>query len=105
MTKNRRSKINLDWGNIVAKVILVTPSAEIALNDYADPSITLGNSEQIAARINDFLAGPPTPQALTVWQAIWLPLLVGSCFGSFLVLWIMGLLVGAGIRLKRSWLS
>jgi hypothetical protein len=98
----RNSSDNREYTYSVSKVILVTPSGEITLNDYADPSITLGNSERIATKINDFLA-VPTAESLTVWQAIWLPLLVGGCFSSLLVLWVVGLLVGAGIRLKQSW--
>jgi hypothetical protein len=97
----RREDDNREYTYTVSKLILVTPSAEFTLNDYADPYITLGNSEEIATKINTFLA-TPTPESLTVWQAIWLPLLVGGCFGSILILWIVGLLVGAGRKLKQN---
>ena len=66
------------------------------------PVLALGDSERIAVRQNDYLSDPPSAEPLTVWQAIWLPLLVGGCFSSFLVLWLIGSLIGAWIRLKQS---
>jgi hypothetical protein len=89
-------------GYAVSKVILVSASGEIALNDFADPTTTSGNSDQIAQKINDYLHAPPTAEALTVWQALWFPLLTGSCFNSLLVLWMVDRLIAAGIWLKRS---
>jgi hypothetical protein len=97
----RRESDNREVDYSVSKVILVTPSGETALNDYVDPAITVGNSERIAGRINDYLAGPPTAETLTVWQAIWLPLLVGGCFSTFLLLWLVGLAIEFGRSLKR----
>lgn len=100
---SRRSSDNRGYTYPVAKVILVSAAGEISLNDWGDPAITVGDPDRIARQINDYLASPPTEETLTVWQALWLPLLAGSCFDSFLVLWVVGLLITGGTWLKRSW--
>lgn len=79
----------------ISKVVLRSAAGEVALNDYAQPGLTLGNSERVTRRINDFLA-TPTVETLTVWQMIWLPNLLGGCFGSFWMLLVIGFVIDIG---------